>query len=95
VGIAVNPAGTIAVTADYGSNTASVINLGTAIVTSVPVDTAPWDVAIDPSGTYAYVTNTGSNSVSRINLSDNSVTPIPVGNNPTRIVIDPGAHMRT
>lgn len=89
VGIAVNPAGTIAVAADYVGNTASVINLGTNVVTTVPVDTAPWDVAIDPSGTYAYVTNTGSNSVSRINLSDNSVTSIPVGSNPTRIVIDP------
>lgn len=89
LGIAVNPTGTIAVTANSGSDTASVIDLGTGAVTDVGVGVQPFDVAIDPSGTYAYVTNNGSNSVSQIRLSDNLVTQIPVGNGPTKIVIDP------
>lgn len=88
-GIAVNPAGTIAVTANSGDDSVSVINLVTGDDSEVGVGSQPWDVAIDPSGIYAYVTNNGSDSVGRIRLSDDSVTSIPVGNSPTSIVIDP------
>lgn len=93
MGIATDSTGTIAVTVNVGDNTASVIDLGTSVVSSVTLDTQEdWrarDVAVDPSGTYAYVTNFHTGSISRIDLSDNSVTQIPVGGNPTRIVIDP------
>lgn len=93
MGIATDSAGTIAVTVNVGDNTASVIDLGTGVVSSVTLDVQEYwrerDVAVDPSGTYAYVTNFLTDSVSRIDLSDNSVTQIPVGGNPTRIVIDP------
>lgn len=93
VSIAVNPAGTIAVTVNAGVSTASVIDLGTGDDSTVTLATQPdWrprDVAIDPAGTYAYVTNYDSNSISRINLLDLTMTLVPVGGGPTRIVIDP------
>ncbi len=94
VSIAVNPAGTIAVTVNATANTASVIDLDTGVVSTVPLDSQPdwWqprEVAIDPSGTYAYVTNYNGNSISRIKLLDLTMTSVPVGGRPTRIVIDP------
>ena len=88
-GVAVNPGGTVAIVANYGSNTASRIDLTNGNVTSVPVGLQPWDVAIDPSGTYAYVTNSGASTVTRIKLNDSSTTTITVGSGPTGIVIDP------
>ena len=93
VSIAVNPAGTIAVTVNADDNTASVIDLGTGddstVVLGYQDNYLPRDVAIDPSGTYAYVTNYASKSVSRINLRTLDDTSIPVGDHPNRIVIDP------
>lgn len=93
ISIAVTPAGTIAVTANVGDNTASVIDLGTDAVLSVPLDAQdsylPRDVAIDPSGTYAYVTNYASKSVTRIDLLTLDNTSISVSDTPTSIVIDP------
>ena len=93
VSIAVNPAGTIAVTVNAGVSTATVIDLATGDDSTVALATQPdWrprDVAIDPSGTYAYVTNHDSNSISRITLLDLTVTSVAVSGSPSRIVIDP------
>ena len=93
VSIAVNSAGTIAVTVNAMDNTASVIDLVTGDDSTVALDVQDYwlarDVAVDPLGTYAYVTNFNSGSISRIDLSDNSVRQIPVYGNPTRIAIDP------
>lgn len=87
-GVAVNPAGTVAIVANGSSNNASRIDLLTGSVTTIGTGASPAWVAIDPSGTYAYVTNSGTNTVTRINLSDSSTTSITVGSGPGRVVID-------
>lgn len=75
-GIAISPDGTIAVVANYGSNTVSILDivhmqiLGSAI----PVGTNPEQVAITPDGKTALVTNNGSGNVSVIDLTSMIVT---------------------
>lgn len=89
IGIAMNPAGTLAVVANSGDNTASIINIGSGTVASVPVGQAPQWVAIDPAGAYAFVTNSQGTSVTRINLADTTqTTTIRLSDAPSDIVID-------
>lgn len=88
-GIAVNPAGTIAIVANSSSNNASRIDLSSGTVTTITTGASPAWVAIDPAGTYAYVTNNGANTVTRIKLSDSTTSVITVGSSPGRIVINP------
>ncbi|MGE6552293.1 YncE family protein [Bacillus mycoides] len=60
------------------------------IITTIPVDSGPFDVAITPNGLQAYVTCSFGNSVAVINTASNTVSAtIPVGNNPRGIAISP------
>lgn len=60
------------------------------VITTIPVDSGPFDVAINPNGLQAYVTCSFGNSVAVINTASNTVSAtIPVGNNPRGIAISP------
>jgi DNA-binding beta-propeller fold protein YncE len=83
LGIAIDPALNLAVIANTGSNSVSVVNLMTLATTNVPVGTAPTSVAIDDQVSsaggalgdhIAVVTNSGDNSLSVIDLVTQTVT---------------------
>jgi DNA-binding beta-propeller fold protein YncE len=83
LGIAIDPALNLAVIANTGSNSVSVVNLTTLATTNVPVGTAPTSVAIDDQVTtaggalgdhIAVVTNSGDNTLSVIDLVTQTVT---------------------
>ena len=91
-GVAINPAGTFAYVANYGSGTVSKIDLATdTVVATITVGSSPMDVAINPAGTFAYVANSGSGTVSKIDLMNNTVvgTFSTFGGNPGNVAIDP------
>ncbi len=72
--IAVNAATGVAVVANRGDNTISLIDLATNTVTNtVPVGTAPMGVAVDSERNVAVVVNNGSNNISIVNLATASV----------------------
>jgi DNA-binding beta-propeller fold protein YncE len=84
VGIAIDPALNLAVIANSGSNSVSIVNLGTLATTTVPVGTAPTSVAIDDQVTtaggalgdhIAVVTNSGDNTISVIDLTTMTAAP--------------------
>ena len=89
LGIAIDPALNLAVVANTGGNSVSIVNLGTLATTTVGVGHAPTSVAIDDQVTtaggalgdhIAVVTNSGSNSLSLIDLVTQTVTatfPLP------------------
>jgi YVTN family beta-propeller protein len=89
--VAVNPAGTFAYVANFGSNTLSVIDTSTNMVTTtIAVGGSPVGVAINPTGTLAYVANQGGSYVSVIDLSTNTVTTgITIGPNPEYVAVNP------
>ena len=100
IDVAVNPAGTFAYVANFGTSTVSKIDLSTNTVVAtipLPAGSYPSRIAIDSSGTYAYVSDFGNNNggcacndaVSRIDLSTNAVTTIslPSGSNPEQIAV--------
>jgi YVTN family beta-propeller protein len=82
---------TLALVANSGSNTVSVVNLTSKAVTAtISVGTQPVAILIDSTGTYAYVANLGSGTVSQINLSSNTVSSTAtVGSTPTSLALDP------
>jgi YVTN family beta-propeller protein len=83
---------TLALVANSGSNTVSVVNLypTTAVTATISVGTQPVAILIDSTGTYAYVANLGSATVSQINLSSNTVSgTATVGSTPTSLALDP------
>ena len=76
-----------------GSNSVSVIDLATNIVTAtIPITPAlaqPYGVAVNGSGTRVYISNTGADTVSVINTATNAVIAnIPVAGGPRGIAID-------
>jgi DNA-binding beta-propeller fold protein YncE len=84
VGIAIDPALNLAVIANSGSNSVSIVNLGTLATSTVPVGTAPTSVAIDDQVTtaggaladhIAVVTNSGDNTISVIDLNTMTAAP--------------------
>jgi DNA-binding beta-propeller fold protein YncE len=84
VGIAIDPALNLAVIANSGSNSVSVVNLGTLATVTIPVGTAPTSVAIDDQVTtaggalgdhIAVVTNSGDNTISVIDLNTMTAAP--------------------
>ncbi len=83
LGIAIDPALNLAVIANTGSNSVSVVNLTTLATTNVAVGAAPTSVAIDDQVTsaggalgdhIAVVTNSGGNTLSVIDLVTQTVT---------------------
>ena len=92
IGVAVNPAGTLAYVANYfSSGTVSVINTATnAVAATITVGTKPVGVAVNPAGTLAYVANEFSGTVSVINTATNAVTAtITVGTKPIGVAVNP------
>jgi YVTN family beta-propeller protein len=84
VAIAIDAALNLAVIADSGSNSVSVVNLGTLATATIPVGTAPTSVAIDDQVTtaggalgdhIAVVTNSGDNTISVIDLNTLTAAP--------------------
>jgi DNA-binding beta-propeller fold protein YncE len=82
-GIAIDSALNLAVIANTGGNSVSIVNLTTLATTTVPVGHAPTAVAIDdqvttalgtPGDHIAVVTNSGDNSLSVIDLVTQTVT---------------------
>jgi YVTN family beta-propeller protein len=66
-GAALTPDGTMLYVANKGSNSVSVINAASGLVTAtVPSGQKPWGVAINPSGSKVYVANSGSGTVTVI-----------------------------
>jgi DNA-binding beta-propeller fold protein YncE len=99
-GIAVSPRFGLAVVANNGDGTASIVNLITKTqpVAAVATGTNPTGVAIDEGTGAALVTNTGSNTVSEINLAlltgsspatSLSAATVAVDQQPIAIAIDP------
>jgi YVTN family beta-propeller protein len=83
---------TLALVANSGSNTVSVVSLypTAAVTATISVGTQPVAILIDSTGTYAYVANLGSATVSQINLSSNTVSgTVAVGSTPTSLALDP------
>lgn len=80
-----------AITADYGSNTASIVNLqNMTLSATVYVGAQPMAVVLDSNNANAYVANSGSSNVTQISLPSGSVIrTIPVGFRPTSITLDP------
>jgi len=87
VGVAMAPTsnGTFAYVTNSGSNTVSVIAVGSnpSVVQTIPVGTGPRWVTVSPNSMWAYVENAGSNNVSVISVATNQVTTtISVGTSP-------------
>jgi len=72
--VAVNTATRVAVVANRGSDSISLIDLSTNAVTSFPVGTAPTGVAVDNEQNRAVVANSGSNNISIVNLATGAVS---------------------
>lgn len=82
----------LALVANSGSNTVSVVSIlpATGVTATIGVGVQPLAILIDSTGTYAYVANLGSNTVSQIKLSSNAVTgTVAVGSTPTSLALDP------
>ncbi|MCL2659354.1 MAG: Ig-like domain repeat protein, partial [Acidobacteriaceae bacterium] len=91
-GVGVNPATNTTYIANSGSNTVSVINGVTAIVSSISVGRGPYTVAVDPVTNTAYVSNTTDGTVSVIDGASKAVTAtVPVGMNPAQMAVDAAA----
>ena len=88
--VAVNTNGTVVYTANFVSNTVSVVNAASNTVTAlVPVGSNPFGIATTPGGGPVYVANVSSNTVSVIDTTTNTVTAtIPVGTNPQGVAVN-------
>ena len=85
---------TLALVANTGSNTVSIVSLlpATGVTATITVGTQPVAILIDSTGTYAYIANMGSGTVSQINLSTHAVVgTATVGSTPTSLAMDPSA----
>ena len=93
-GIAISPDGTIAVIANSGSNTVSILDIDHMQIlgSAIPVGSNPNQVAITPDGKTALVTNNGSGTVSLVDLTSMIVTHTISGSglsNPFGIAVTP------
>lgn len=80
--------------ANEGSNSVSVIDVSTNVVTStIPVGNVPVPIAITPDGSYVYVGNEGDNTISVISVAMNEVIKtiegLPIGDEPGGMAITP------
>lgn len=90
-GLAVTPDGKRLVVADQQTDSASVVDLTTRQINTVPVGHNPYAVALSPDGRTAYVSNQGANTLSALDVS--GPTPkvtrtITVGTHPNRLAVD-------
>ena len=95
-GVAVYPAAGLAVVANAGSNSVSIVDIAAnAVPTSFPVDLAPTGVAIDLGTGNAVVTANGASLIDLFPVSTTAQTPttIGVGLGPTGVAIDPTSHL--
>ncbi|MGW6413079.1 YVTN family beta-propeller repeat protein [Streptomyces vinaceus] len=83
------PPGTYTFTANFASDTVSVIDTATDTVTAtIPVGDGPFGVAVNVDGTRAYVTNSLDDTVSVIDAATNTVSAtIPVGTGPQAVAV--------
>jgi YVTN family beta-propeller protein len=81
----------LAYVSDSGSNSVSVIDVGTnAVVRSISVGNLPFGVAVDAAGTRAYVTNAFGHTLSVIDTASNQViNTLPVGILPRGVAVNP------
>lgn len=95
-GIAVTSDGALAVVANNGDGTASIVDVSNpsspTLVASLPVGGEPVDVAISGDNQIAYVTDELNGQVHKINLTTLQIEgdPIPVGQNPEGVEIGAG-----
>jgi YVTN family beta-propeller protein len=87
--VAVDPSGTFAYVANYGSNNVSAFTINATTGALAPVSGSPFDaglkptfVTVDPSGKFAYVTNSGSNDVSLFAIDATTGALAPVTGSP-------------
>jgi YVTN family beta-propeller protein len=89
--VAINTATGVAVVANRGSNTISLIDLTTNTLTqTISVGTAPTGVAVNIERNVAVVDNNGSDNLSVVNLATGAVTTISgVGSKPFALGLNP------
>ena len=90
--VAISADGQTAVTANFESDNASIIDLATqTVVAWVDTGMQPDDVAITPDGNYALVSNPVQHSLTIIDLTTNTVAQTLFGfaNNPRHVLIAP------
>jgi len=80
-----------AITANYGSNTVSLVGLpAMTVAATIAVGTQPVAVALDSTQAYAYIANYGSSTISKIDLATASVVgTLTVGPGPATLTLDP------
>ena len=98
-GVAVDPTGRIAVVANQGDGTVSLIYLDNTTTPTVgltlDVGASPFGVAVDPTGGFAYVANQGDDTVSVIDFyapptnSPAVTATIGVGSAPSWVAVNP------
>jgi YVTN family beta-propeller protein len=91
--IAVNPQANQLYVANYGDNSASVIDATTGRkIATVPVGRHPKAIAFDAKRNLIYVANTGDGTVTVIDTASNSVVAtLPAGKNPYALAVVPGS----
>jgi DNA-binding beta-propeller fold protein YncE len=95
-GVAVYPQAGLAVVANAGSNSASIVDVvNNAVVATVATDPIPTGVAIDPSTGTLVVSATGANVVDTfgVSASGGTATPVAVRQAPSAVAIDPTRHL--
>lgn len=102
--VAVNPAGTFAYVANYGSSSISAYRINAATGALTPVVGSPFHAgllpdsfAVSPAGTFAYVTNYNDGNVAayRINATTGALTSVSgspfAANAPTSVTVNPAS----
>ncbi len=91
-GVAATRDGKRLIVADQMADAASVVDLSSGAISTVPVGHAPYGVATSPDGKTAYVTNQGADTVSVLNLAASApavTRTVTVGTHPNRVIVDP------
>jgi YVTN family beta-propeller protein len=88
--LAITPDGRLLVSANYGSNSVSIIDAGSRIeMERVTVGRKPTDAVIDTSGSRVYVVNSFSNSVSVVDLARSALAgALAVESTPLRAALE-------
>jgi YVTN family beta-propeller protein len=90
--VAINTATNVAIVANRGGNSISIIDLGTNAVTSLAVGSTPTGVAADNVRNIAAVVNSGSGTLSVVNLAGPSLLvtlPLPSATTPFSVGLNP------
>jgi DNA-binding beta-propeller fold protein YncE len=96
VGIGILPQAELAVVANSGSNTASIVDLvGATVVANVATDVGPTGVAIDPALTTAIVAATNANVADTftVSTSPGTITAVSVQQRPVGVGVDTIRHL--